>query len=303
MNSSLDFLPSKRLRWSSSPGRQPPSAPSPPANSAWEAFDLTKLALAYLAPLRADAAAVKKKFTGLVVDVSTQSKIDEGRSLVHRLVAKPIAAARKTEAALKDKLNGTKTDVVAEAAAIIALFDEVASNPSARNWTRAGQTRRREAPEGSGRGRTCRRSRSRHRQDPPYLTRCQEPGMTAERILTGIQLLAAVAFGPEWRDFAERAKAAQAETLAAMRALHTQALEREAAAAAAEAQRVENERVAAEQAPARPNLMPGQPRLRGASRQPKTRSHALSISSVRSLRSTVQPRGLSASKPLIQRNR
>lgn len=248
MNSSLDFPPIEAPPLVEQPRPTTAVSTKPASELSLEAFDLTKLALAYLAPLRADAAAVKKKFTGLVVDVSTQSKIDEGRSLVHRLVAKPIAAARKTEAALKDKLNGTKTDVVAEAAAIIALFDEAAQPVRAQldeGQAKLDEEKRQKAAAEAARVAAHEAGIAKIRS---YLTRCQEPGMTAERILTGIQLLAAVAFGPEWQDFAERAKAAQAETLAAMRALHTQALEREAAAAAAEAQRVENERVAAEQA-------------------------------------------------------
>ena len=83
-----------------------------------------------------------------------------------------------------------------------------------------------------------------------YLTHCQKPGMTADRIATGIEVLAAVTFGPEWQEFAEQAAKAQAETLAAMRDLHAATVEREAAAAKAEQERIEREaeqaRVAAE---------------------------------------------------------
>jgi hypothetical protein len=81
-----------------------------------------------------------------------------------------------------------------------------------------------------------------------YLNRCQEPGITADRISVGIGMLEGVTFGPEWQEFAVPAASAQCETLEAMRKLHAAAVEREAEAARLEAQRIENERVAAEQA-------------------------------------------------------
>jgi len=92
------------------------------------------------------------------------------------------------------------------------------------------------------------------------LARCNEPGMTAERILVGVGMLQRMAIGPEWEDYQTIAKDALAETIEAMLKAHAAALEREAqaeaarvaveaarvAAEAAEKQRLENERVAAE---------------------------------------------------------
>lgn len=239
------------------PIEAPPLAEKPPATTAvakapvaselsLESFDLTKLALAYYGPWESDVAAVKAKLNGLVLDVSTQSKVDEGRSLVHRLVAKPIAAARKTETALKAKLNGTKSDVVAQGAKIVTAYEEAgkaATQQLDEGQAKLDEAKRLKAEAEAARVRAHEAGIAKVRA---YLTHCQVPGMTAERIAKGIDLLAAVTFGPEWQEFAEPAKAAQAETLEAMRALHAQTLEREVAAAAAEAQRVENERVAAE---------------------------------------------------------
>lgn len=81
-----------------------------------------------------------------------------------------------------------------------------------------------------------------------YVARCQEVDMTAERIAAGMAHLEAQVLGAEWGDHLELAQAAQAESLAAMRSLHTSALAREQRAREMEAQRIENERVAAEQA-------------------------------------------------------
>lgn len=79
-----------------------------------------------------------------------------------------------------------------------------------------------------------------------YLTRCQAPGMTAERIAAGIAALEATTFGPEWEEFAVLAANVQCETIESMRTLHAQAVAREAEAARQEAIRVENERMARE---------------------------------------------------------
>ena len=88
-----------------------------------------------------------------------------------------------------------------------------------------------------------------------FLTRCNEPGMTAERIQSGIAMLAEQTYTTEhWQEFAVPAANAQCETLEAMRILHAQTVEREAEAARLEAQRVENERVAREQAEQRAEL-------------------------------------------------
>lgn len=215
-----------------------------------EAFDLTKLALAYYGPWESDVAAVKAKLDGLVLDVSTQTKVDEGRSLVHRLVAKPIAAARKTETALKAKLNGTKTDVVAQGAKIVSAYEEAGKGAS--KQLDEGQAALDEAKRLKAEAEAARVAAHKAgiAKIGAYLARCQEPGMTAERIGKGIALLEAVTFGPEWEEFAGQALKTQDETLAAMRALHTLTAEREAAAAQAEADRIEREaeqaRIAAE---------------------------------------------------------
>ena len=87
-----------------------------------------------------------------------------------------------------------------------------------------------------------------------YLTRCQAPGMTSERISGGIDTLAGAAFGPEWEEFAVPAANAQCETLESMRQLHAQALGREQEAARQAEIAAENARQAAELARARAAL-------------------------------------------------
>lgn len=81
-----------------------------------------------------------------------------------------------------------------------------------------------------------------------YLTRCQEPGMTAERIQKGIDLLNASDVSDDDTARADALIGAKARALESMRLLHAQAVAREAEAARQQLIRQENERVAAENA-------------------------------------------------------
>ena len=87
-----------------------------------------------------------------------------------------------------------------------------------------------------------------------YLTRCQEPGMTAERIQKGIDLLNASDVSDEDTARADALIGAKARALESMRLLHAQAVAREAEAARQEQIRLENERVTAELAAERARI-------------------------------------------------
>ncbi len=79
-----------------------------------------------------------------------------------------------------------------------------------------------------------------------YLLRCQEVGMTAERIARGIQMLTDSDVSDTDAARAEALAGAKARALEQMQVLHAQATAREAEAARQEAIRLENERRAAE---------------------------------------------------------
>ena len=87
-----------------------------------------------------------------------------------------------------------------------------------------------------------------------YLTRCQEPGMTAERIQKGIDLLNASDVSDEDTARVDALIGAKARALESMRLLHAQAVAREAEAARQEQIRLENERVAADLAAERARI-------------------------------------------------
>lgn len=212
-----------------------------------EKFDLSKLALSYFGPWRAEAAAVKAKFGGLVLDLPTPSKIADARSLVHREVAKPIAAARATTEALKGKLNGAKGDVTAELALIVAEYDDAAKPIRAQiDAAEAKIAAEKEAARLKEEARV-----KQHRDNLAKLAepaeRCRQPGMTAERIANGIAAVSAIVIDRKaWEEFADQAEEQKAVTLERMRALHAEAVASEEAARRAAEERAEQERRAAE---------------------------------------------------------
>lgn len=80
-----------------------------------------------------------------------------------------------------------------------------------------------------------------------FLVTAQRPGMTADRIANGMELLRGLQLDPEaLADFYDRAVVAKDETLQGMAEIHAAATAREAELAALDAQRKENERIAAE---------------------------------------------------------
>ena len=87
-----------------------------------------------------------------------------------------------------------------------------------------------------------------------YALRCQEPGMTAERIAAGMQRLEAADMTDPDNARAVDLADLQCRTLETMRTLHAQAVAREQEAARQEAIRQENERVAAELAAERQRI-------------------------------------------------
>jgi hypothetical protein len=217
-------------------------------------IDLTDLALAKFGNWREATNTAKDELAALVLDLTTQSAIDDAISLRNRKIKQPLADARKVAEGLKSKLFAVSKAVNAELPLIEAAWGEVhgAITPrieaaqkvidDAKAAAAAKEAARRAAHEA---GISTIRN---------YLARCQEPGMTAERIAAGIALLGQSSIGPEWEDFQGRALAAQVETLQSMRELHAQAVAREAEAHRQEAIRLENERVARELAAERKRL-------------------------------------------------
>lgn len=170
--------------------------------------------------------------------------MDEAKSLRERLINKPRAEARKVSKALRSKFATTGKEVAAAEEQVVEAWDKaealITPKIEAAQATldaEKEEKRRVEAARVAGFQEAIGKIRA-------FLTRCQEPGMTAERIAVGIMKLSEQTYGPDWQEFQVPAANAQCETLEAMRQLHAQVLGREQEAARQEAIRLENERQA-----------------------------------------------------------
>jgi hypothetical protein len=172
--------------------------------------------------------------------------VDEARSLRERTINKPIAEARKTCKALKSTLASASKVAGDEVDALVLAYEEAAApitkqidEAQARFDAAKAEKERleREAQE---------RHAARLQTIAGYLLRCQEVGMTAERIARGIQMLTDSDVSDTDAARAEALAGAKARALEQMQVLHAQATAREAEAARQEAIRLENERRAAE---------------------------------------------------------
>jgi hypothetical protein len=205
-----------------------------------EKVDLTKLALAKFGPWREQTATAKAEFTALVLDLATQSGIDDAISLRSRKIKQPLADARKTAEALKSKLSAVSKAVGAELPLIEAAWADAAGAITPR--IEAAQKVLDDAKAEAARIERERVAahQSRIATIRAYLDRCRAPGMTSERVANGIKALAALTFPQEtWQDFAVPAANAQCETLEAMRTLQVELLTKEQEAAKLEEQRQE----------------------------------------------------------------
>lgn len=73
--------------------------------------DLTDVALAQFGPWREDVAGTVANIATLALDLSNQARIDEAKSLRHRLINLPMADIRKVSKALKSKLTKVSKSV------------------------------------------------------------------------------------------------------------------------------------------------------------------------------------------------
>lgn len=190
--------------------------------------------------------ALAQKYRNVAYDVSTTKGMTEAKAARQDLRENGRFLVQRAEKSVKDDVNSLKKVMADEVERIVAIVKPVEDAVDAQikaEEERKAQAKAKEAARVAAHEAGIAKIRA-------YVTYCREPGMTAERIAKGIEILSAVTFGPEWQEFAEKAKLAQAETLTGMRELHTAAVEREAAAAKAEQERIEREaeqaRVAAE---------------------------------------------------------
>lgn len=213
--------------------------------------------LAQFAVAEKAVVALAEKYRAVAFDVTTTKGMTEAKAARQDLRENGRFLVQRAEKSVKDDVNSLKKVMADEVERIVGIVkpveDAIDAQIKAEEERKAAAKAERERIEAE----RVAAHEAGIAKIRAYLAHCQQPGMTAERIGKGIDMLAAVTFGPEWQEFAVKAAEAQAETLTAMRELHTAAVEREAAAAQAEADRIareaeqqrqaeENARVAAE---------------------------------------------------------
>lgn len=206
--------------------------------------DLHAVAMAQFGPWRTQVAETTKTLTGLVLDLSTQAKVDEAKSLRHRLIGQPRADVRKVSKALKSRLATVSKAVGAEEDAAVAAYDDAEKLITPQIDAREAELEaEREAK------RQAEENRKQAHRDTIAKIRSFEQrakGLPAARIRLGIDMLEGINPGEEFEEFQAEALRAKDETLAAMRKMLADAEVAEAEAARLEAQRQEQQRIAAE---------------------------------------------------------
>lgn len=215
---------------------------------------LKDTALASFVPIEAHMRTLAARYANVAYDVATPKGMKDAKAA--RLVLRDEGryAVQRLQKRLKDEANDLKRTLDSKADELIAITMPVEAAID-------GQITAEETRKEAEREEKARIERERVAALEAklaglsvWIERCKAPGMTAERIASGIQMLVDSRMGDDWDEFQSRAVARKIEVVDVMRELHAQAVVREAREAEAraeaarlEAQRLENERVAAEQ--------------------------------------------------------
>lgn len=216
---------------------------------------LKETALASFAPIVAHMTTLAQRYRNVAFDLLTPKGMAAAKSARLELREEGRYAVQRLQKRLKDEANDLKRTIDAKAEEAISIVkpveDAIHEQIEARETQIAAEKAERERIEAE----RVHRHQEGISRIRAYLLLAQQPGMTAERIAKGMDMLRVATFGPEWEEFAVPAANAQCETIEAMQRLHADAVAREEAAARAteeaarlEAQRLENERIASEQA-------------------------------------------------------
>ena len=214
-----------------------------PATIDLKKVDLQAVALAHFGDWRADVAASKTVLSTTVHDLSIPARIAEAKTLRQRLIGAPRAEANKVAAALKSKLAKVSKAVGAENEAAVAAYD--ALDPLITPQIEAAEKRiedERIAREKAEEERIHGLKLAVDAMLDPWLDRCQEDGMTAERVQRGMEAMGQLVMPPQFADvtayWAERMSATRRGMESRRLALAQQELEAAQAKVLAEQQRV-----------------------------------------------------------------
>jgi hypothetical protein len=179
-------------------------------------LNLTDVALAQFGDWRAEVATVRANLGKLALDLTTQSKVDEAKSLRHRLIGQPRADARKVSKDLKSKLTAVSRAVGEAETEIVKAWDEAEALITP-------QIDKRQAELDHEREQRARIERERVAALEAGVAKLQgyadaAIGQPAEKIARAIAALEVMLFPQErWQEFAARATAARARCSCAPR--------------------------------------------------------------------------------------
>lgn len=220
---------------------EPP--PALPATTDLKKVDLQAVALVQFGDWRADVAAAKQNLSTLALDLSIPARIAEAKTLRQRLIGAPRAEVRKVATALKSKLAQVSKAVGAEADTAVAAYDalEPLITPQIEAAEQAIENARLERKRAEAE-RIHGLELAVDAKLDPWLDRCNEDGMTAERVQRGMDALGQLAMPPELADvaayWAERMSATRRGMESRRLALAQQEVEAEQAKIRAERARV-----------------------------------------------------------------
>lgn len=208
--------------------------------------DLTDVALAKFGDWKADVDTVRQNLSTLVLDLTTQAKVDEAKSLRHRLIGQPRADVRKVSKALKSKLTAVSKAVGAMEEAAVAAYDDAETLITPQIDKRQAELdAEREAKAKADRERVAGLQAGLD-EFQVWIDRCHEAGITAERVKAGMNALSQIELRrDEWAEFYDRAINRRVEVLAKMQAIYESKLIAEHEERRLEEQRAEAARIQA----------------------------------------------------------
>jgi hypothetical protein len=235
------------------PAEAPPAPVTPVARAVATIMSIKDAALARFTQTEADLTALAERYRGVAFDVSTTKGLGEAKAARYDLRENGRFAVQRIRDAVKDEINGLKSDVTAKADVLIAITKPTEDAIDAQITKREQEIeaeKKRKADEEAERQRlaaeaeAARTAAHRANIDTIKGYPAQAAGQTSARIVAAHDILRAQleAFLPEqWEEFADEARTQLQASADKLQALADQARHAEAEAAHLEEQRIAQE--------------------------------------------------------------
>ncbi len=235
------------------PAEAPPAPVTPVARAVATIMSIKDAALARFTQTEADLTALAERYRGVAFDVSTTKGLGEAKAARYDLRENGRFAVQRIRDAVKDEINGLKSDVTAKADVLIAITKPTEDAIDAQITKREQEIeaeKKRKADEEAERQRlaaeaeAARTAAHRANIDTIKGYPAQAAGQTSAKIVAAHDILRAQleAFLPEqWEEFADEARTQLQASADKLQTLADQARHAEAEAARLEQQRIAQE--------------------------------------------------------------